>query len=184
MRRFGIPLFALVFAALAVAWSAALSAETAAGVRLRAVSSTMDGARAAVLLEASEPVAYATTRPDPLTLLVELRDVTSAGFANGFTAAPQSPIQSVQVVESQDAEGVAVTRVRVGFAHSVTSKVRSQRNLIFIEADASPRREAAAAEAEDVSPEARPAAPAPGESARPAPRCRARETRPARRAAR
>jgi len=158
MRRFGIPLFALVFAALAVAWSAALSAETAAGVRLRAVSSTMDGARAAVLLEASEPVAYATTRPDPLTLLVELRDVTSAGFANGFTAAPQSPIQSVQVVESQDAEGVPVTRVRVGFAHSVASKVRSQRNLIFIEADASPRREAAAAE--DVSPEARPAAPA------------------------
>ena len=158
MRRLGIPLFALVFAALAAAWSAAVSAETtAAGVRLRAVSSTADGDRAAVLLEASEPVAYATTRPDPTTLVVELRDVTSAGFANGFTAAPESPIQSVQVDEARGSDGVAVTRVRVGFAHRLTPKVRSQRNLIFIEADGATRPEA---EAERVSPQMQAASPA------------------------
>jgi len=161
MRRLGLPLFAFVLAAATIIWSAAVSAETtAAGVRLRAVSSTVDGARAAVLLEASEPVAYATTRPDPASLLVELRGVASAGFANGFRAASGSPIQSVQVDETRGADGVLVTRVRVGFTRQLTPNVRSQRNLIFIEAETSARRDAAPA-AGEVSPETRPADPVP-----------------------
>ena len=31
--------------------------------------------------EATEPVAYVATRPDPLTVLVDLRNVTTAGVA-------------------------------------------------------------------------------------------------------
>ena len=40
------------------------------------VSAQATGKTAAVLIEATEPVAYAVSRPDPLTVLVDLRDVT------------------------------------------------------------------------------------------------------------
>ena len=39
-------------------------------------------AASAVLIEASEPVAYTVSRPDPLTVLVDLRNVTVADAAN------------------------------------------------------------------------------------------------------
>ena len=42
---------------------------------LRSISSRLDGALSTVLIEASEPVAYLTSQPDPLTVLVDLRNV-------------------------------------------------------------------------------------------------------------
>src|SRR4051812_40627543 len=44
-------------------------------------------------IEASEPVAYTVTRPDPLTVLLELRNVTIANAAN--TVAHRDPIAAV-----------------------------------------------------------------------------------------
>jgi type IV pilus assembly protein PilQ len=150
MRRFGIPLFVLVLSALAVARESVLSADApVAGIQLRAISSTLDGSRASVLVEASEPVAYVALRPDPKTLVLELRDATSAGFANGFRARPDSPIENVEVEDGRAPDGSPLARVRVAFSSRLTPRVRSQRNLIFIEADGSvaePREPAAASD--------------------------------------
>ena len=137
MRRYGIPLFAMVLAALSLARGGVLSAEsTPVGARLTAISSTAEGSRAAVLIEASEPVAYLTSQPDPATLVVDLRNVQSAGFANGFTARPGSPVRAVSVEDASDDGGERVARVRLTLAGPLTPRVRSQRNLIFVEVDA------------------------------------------------
>ena len=46
---------------------------------LKSISSRLDGAVSTVLIEASEPVAYLTSQPDPLTVLVDLRNVNAGG---------------------------------------------------------------------------------------------------------
>jgi hypothetical protein len=48
---------------------------------LKSISSRLDGALSTVLIEASEPVAYLTSQPDPLTVLVDLRNVSAATIA-------------------------------------------------------------------------------------------------------
>ena len=150
MRRYGIPLIAMVLAALSLARGGVLSAEgTAVGARLTAISSTAEGRKAAVLIEASEPVAYLASQPDASTLLLELRNVQSAGFANGFTARPGSPVRAVSVEDASGAGGERVARVRVALAGPLTPRVRSQRNLIFVEVDSA----ASAAAAVDAAPE-------------------------------
>jgi type IV pilus secretin PilQ/predicted competence protein len=138
MRRNGLLLFVIACAALlATGRVGTLSAAggSAVGPRLTAISSTSGTARAALLIEASEPVAYATVRPDPLTVVVDLRGATSAGFANGFSADPRSPISRVAVEDARDAEGRALARVRVSLREAIAHRVRSQRNLIFVELD-------------------------------------------------
>ena len=45
---------------------------------LRSISSRLDGAVSTVLIEASEPVAYLTSQPDPLTVLVEVERAPGA----------------------------------------------------------------------------------------------------------
>jgi type IV pilus assembly protein PilQ len=136
MRRYGIPLIAMVLAALALMRGGVLSAEGTSGrARLTAISSTAEGRRAAVLIEASEPVAYQTSQPDPSTLVVDLRNVHSAGFANGFAARAGSPVRAVSVEEATGTSGEPLARVRVALAGPLTPRVRSQRNLIFVEVD-------------------------------------------------
>src|SRR5687768_18617998 len=49
---------------------------------LRSISSRLDGALSTVLIEASEPVAYLTSQPDPLTVLVDLRNVAAGSMAS------------------------------------------------------------------------------------------------------
>jgi type IV pilus assembly protein PilQ len=136
MRRYGIPLIAMVLAALGLARGGVLSAEGSSGsARLTAISSTAEGRRAAVLIEASEPVAYLTSQPDPSTFVVDLRNVHSTGFANGFTARAGSPVRAVSVEDARGAAGEPLARVRVALAGPLTPRVRSQRNLIFVEID-------------------------------------------------
>jgi len=65
------PLAAVLALALSASRPFAMGgAETPA---LRSISSRLDGAISTVLIEASEPVAYLTSQPDPLTLFVDLR---------------------------------------------------------------------------------------------------------------
>src|SRR5687768_17722788 len=49
---------------------------------LKSISSRLDGAVSTVLIEASEPVAYLTSQPDPLTVLVDLRNVAAGSMAS------------------------------------------------------------------------------------------------------
>ncbi len=130
MRRYGIALTLTALAAFVAAGDGRLAAAT--GARLTAITAT-GGAAPAVLIEASEPVAYRTTRPDPFTVLVDLRNVATAGYANGFTARPESPVKAVAVETATDDDGQRVARVRVSLSEPISHRVRSQRNLIFVE---------------------------------------------------
>jgi type IV pilus secretin PilQ/predicted competence protein len=131
MHRYGI---VLVTAALAAIGAGDSRLAAATGPRLTAITSTA-GVRPAVLIESSEPVAYAAERPDPFTVVVDLRNVSPAGYANGFIADPASPVRGVAVEPARADDGTPVARVKVSLAEPVGHKVRSQRNLIVIELD-------------------------------------------------
>jgi type IV pilus assembly protein PilQ len=146
MRRYGIPLIAMGLAALGLARGGVLAAEgTAVGARLTAISSTAEGPRAAVLIEASEPVAYVASQPDASTFVLDLRNVQAAGYANGFTAKRGSPVRAVAVEDAVGAGGERVARVRLALAGPLTPRVRSQRNLIVVEVDSTAATESVAA---------------------------------------
>jgi type IV pilus assembly protein PilQ len=125
-------LFVIAVLAARAGGEGRLSAAT--GPRLTAITATA-GARPAVLIEASEPVAYIAARPDPFTVLVDLRNVATTGYANGFSAEPGSPVRAVDVETARGEDGLPVARVRVSLAEPVSHNVRSQRNVIFVELD-------------------------------------------------
>ena len=131
MHRYGI---VLVTAALAAIGAGDSRLAAATGPRLTAISSTA-GVRPAVLIESSEPVAYAAERPDPFTVVVDLRNVSPAGYSNGFVADPSSPVRGVAVEPARADDGTPVARIRVSLAEPVSHKVRSQRNMIVVELD-------------------------------------------------
>jgi hypothetical protein len=131
MHRYGI---VLVTAALAAIGTGDSRLAAATGPRLTAITSTA-GVRPAVLIESSEPVAYAAERPDPFTVVVDLRNVSPAGYANGFVADPASPVRGIAVEAARADDGTPVARVKVSLAEPVSHKVHSQRNLIVIELD-------------------------------------------------
>jgi type IV pilus assembly protein PilQ len=126
----------LVIAVLAVRAGGEGRLSAATGPRLTAITATA-GVRPAVLIEASEPVAYIAARPDPFTVIVDLRNVATTGYANGFSADPGSPVRAVNVETARGDDGLPVARVRVSLTEPVSHNVRSQRNVIFVELDRS-----------------------------------------------
>jgi len=173
----GIPRLVLVapmVAALAVTLTAGAPAHMAGTETpaLRSISSRLDGALSTVLIEASEPVAYLTSQPDPLTVLVDLRNVTMGSLVSDSVANLLEPIGSVRVETANAPDGAPVARVRVGLARAAKHRVRSARNTILVEVDRSStgNTKSAAAAAMTIAPKApsitptqapaRPAAPA------------------------
>ncbi len=115
--------------AIVAALAAASSLTFAAGsgpVRLVGVSSQGN----AVLIESAEPVAYVVKRPDALTVLVELHNVSVANAANSLER--RDPIAAISV-EQASAEGQAIGRVRVTLARPLEYTAHSARNTIRIE---------------------------------------------------
>ncbi len=113
-------------AALAVAGGILLSAASAP-VRLLGVSANGN----AVLIEATEPVPYSVSRPDPLTVLVDLRNVTVTGADNRVERS--GAIAGVTLEQATGADGRSIGRVRVSLARPVEYTVRSARNTIRLE---------------------------------------------------
>ena len=72
-----------VAAALAATLGAAGAAPPQA--RLNAISALTEGRTVTVVIEASEPVPYVTAQPDPLTVVIDLRNVSAAGFRSAIT---------------------------------------------------------------------------------------------------
>jgi len=141
----GIPRLVLVapmVAALAVTLTAGAPADTAGTETpaLRSISSRLDGALSTVLIEASEPVAYLTSQPDPLTVLVDLRNVTLGSVARESISDLLEPIGSVRIESAHAPDGAPVARVRVGLAREAKHRVRSARNTILVEVDRSSAR--------------------------------------------
>ena len=115
------------FAAAALTASGLMLASGAAPVRLVAVSAEHD----AVVIEATEPVAYTVTRPDKLMLVVELRDVSVAEAAS--RVAPKGLVSGVRLEQATAADGRAAARVRVALAQAAEYTVKSARNTIRLE---------------------------------------------------
>ena len=127
----------LLCVAMALAAKASLTA-SGAGIEtatLRKIASRVDDRAGVIAIEASAPVAYVAAQPDPLTFVVELRDVLAGGFADGFTRDPRHPFSAVRVESAVAADGVAIARVSMALTEPLRPRVRSSRNVIYVEAD-------------------------------------------------
>jgi type IV pilus assembly protein PilQ len=111
----------------------------AAGARtdalLKRIASRLDGRTGVLAIEASTPVPYVASQPDARTFVIELRDVVTAGFEDGFTADPRHPIAAVKVENTQSFDGSSVARVHLTLNQPLRPRVRSARNVIYVEAD-------------------------------------------------
>jgi len=105
---------------------------------LRSISSRLDGRVSTVLIEASEPVAYLTSQPDPLTVLVDLRNVQAGSLAGLPMAAMLAPVAAVALESASAPDGSPVARVRVTLERAAKYRVRSARNTILVEVDRAP----------------------------------------------
>jgi type IV pilus assembly protein PilQ len=106
-----------------------------APVRLLGVSARATGPTAALLIEATEPVAYAISRPDPLTLFVDLRNVNVADASN--QVAHSGPIAGVTLEQQTAIDGKSLARVHVALKSPATYRVRSSRNTIRLDLEPS-----------------------------------------------
>jgi len=121
---------------------------------LRKIASRVDGRSGVISIEASDPVSYVASQPSPRLFVVELRDVVTAGFADDFKADPRHPFSAVDVETSYASDGARVARVLMTLAQPMRPRVRSARNVIFVEAD---RVEASAIDAQPAADAAGPA---------------------------
>jgi type IV pilus assembly protein PilQ len=128
---------------------------------LKRIASRVDGRIGVIAIEASTPVPYVASQPDPKTFVVELRDVVALGFHNEFAADPRHPIAAVQVENAAANDGTIVARVRMTLDAPMRPRVRSTRNVIYVEAEraaSAPVVPAAAPAAAPVAPAVMPAA--------------------------
>ena len=102
---------------------------SAAGTSVRLVGVTRQGDT--VLIEATEPVAYSVSRPDPLSLVVDMRNVTVADARADVEH--QGAIVGVRLEQTSSVDGRALARVHVTLAKPAEYIVRSARNTIRVE---------------------------------------------------
>ncbi|NOT24922.1 MAG: type IV pilus secretin PilQ [Acidobacteria bacterium] len=102
---------------------------------LKKIASRIEGRSGVISIEASDPVAYVASQPNPRQFVVELRDVVAIGFADNFKTDPRHPFTAVDVETSYAADGARVARVRMSLDQPLRPRVRSSRNVIFVEAE-------------------------------------------------
>jgi hypothetical protein len=139
MRR-GIYRYLVLLVVSAAITTGARASLEAGGARvdtatLTNIVSRVDGRAGVISIEASDPVAYIASQPDPRLFIIELRDVDSLGFADHFTPDSRHPFVAVDVEAGQAADGARVARVRIQLAQPMRPRVRSARNIIYVEAD-------------------------------------------------
>ncbi len=129
------PLVAALAVTLTASGAVSRSEAAADTPALRSISSRLDGRVSTVLIEASEPVAYLTSQPDPLTVLVDLRNVQAGSLAGLPMAAMLAPVAHVTLEGASAPDGSPVARVRVTLERAAKYRVRSARNTILVEVD-------------------------------------------------
>jgi len=132
----------IVAVTLAGGLAAASSGESSKGttaaapvVRLKTITSRATNAGTSLVIEASDPVPYVATRPDPLTVYIDFRNVSVDGLAS-FAANAKGPITGV-AVEPGDQKNGGAPRVRIDLSQPVAHRVRSDRNTVVIDFDKS-----------------------------------------------
>jgi type IV pilus assembly protein PilQ len=122
--------------AMAISGGLGLAAAPAGSIRLVGVSAQATGKTAAILIESTEPVAYAVSRPDRLTVLVDLRNVSVADAADQLTN--KGPVTGIRLEQATAADGTSLARVRVALSSPSAYKVRSSRNVIRLDLEPEP----------------------------------------------
>ena len=130
----GLALFVSVTLAGALADASGPAPSPAASSRFTAISSRTNGKGATLTIETSAPAPYVTTRPDPLTVLVDFRNVTADIDAATMAASAKLPIVSVSV-EPADSAGSPASRVRISLSQPVGYRIRSERNTVVLDFD-------------------------------------------------
>jgi type IV pilus assembly protein PilQ len=101
-------------------------------VHLRSITSRLHAKGASLIIEATEPAPYVTSRPDPLTVVLDFRGVDGEGLASSLSAAAGGPIARVGV-EATDLMGARSSRVRIALTQPVAHNVRSERNTVIVD---------------------------------------------------
>ena len=125
----------LLGALLALAVIVPLRASSTDLAVLKRITSRVDDQAGVLSIEASDPVPYVASQPDPRTFVVEMRDVSAVGFSDNFKVDPRVPITGVHVDNARAFDGASIARVSVALAQPVRPRVRSSRNIIYIETD-------------------------------------------------
>jgi len=123
---------------LCVAMTIGARAPQAAGAEvatLRKIASRVDGRAGVIAIEASDPVPYVASQPEPLQFVIELRDIVATGFADNFKPDPRHPFSALQVETATADDGASVARVTMTLLQPLRPRVRSSRNIIYVEAD-------------------------------------------------
>jgi hypothetical protein len=102
---------------------------------LKKVTSRLDTKTGLLTIEASDPVPYVASQIDARTTVVELRDVVASGTTGNVKVDQRHPIDAVTVENGIGPDGTAVARVRITFHQPSRPRIRSSRNVIFVEAD-------------------------------------------------
>ena len=128
-----------VFLSVALALSAlaplaASGTDTGLAV-LRKISSRVQDHAGVIAIEASEPVPYVASQPDAKTFVVELRNVLAMNVTDAFKVDPRVPVAGVRVENTHAFDGSSVARVQMTLSEAVRPRVRSSKNMIFVEAD-------------------------------------------------
>jgi type IV pilus assembly protein PilQ len=139
----------------------------AARARVNAISAQAGPQGTSVRIEASEPVGYVTARPDPMTVLVELRHATAAGAVNRLAAAPVGSVAAATVEDALASDGTPVVRVQLLLAGPIPHRVRADRNVIQVDLGQAPPAKAPAPSAPPAGDAARTPAAAPPAAAAP-----------------
>ncbi|HET7220224.1 MAG TPA: type IV pilus secretin PilQ [Vicinamibacterales bacterium] len=126
-----------VMTAVAVVAAAGIMLDAAAPVRLVAVTAQGD----AVLIESTEPAAYSVSRPDSLTVVIDMRNVSVSEAKSDVPR--QGAIAGVRLEQATTTDGRSLGRVLVALTRPSEHVVRSSRNTIRLElvprAGAAPR---------------------------------------------
>ena len=109
---------------------ATLAGSTPAALEpVRLLSVTAQGP--AVVIEATDPVAYTVSRPDAVTLVVDLRNAVIADAISRVE--PRGPVAALRLEQTKAADGLGVARVRIALSRAVEYRVKSSRNSIRVE---------------------------------------------------
>ena len=133
-RGVALSLVVMLATSASVGSRAAGTTATTTGAKLTTISSRADARSATLVIEATQPVPYVATRPDPLTVFVDFRNVDAGAVASAARARTDGPIAGV-TVEAAESMGAPVSRVRIALAQPVVHHVRAERNRVLIDFD-------------------------------------------------
>ena len=111
--------------------------------RLTTITSRPHSGGASLVIEATEPVPYLTAQPDPLTVVVDFRNVSAEGLATSVAAGAPGPIAGVEV-EAAEAMGTRMSRVRISLVEPVAHQIHSDRNRVVVNFERGPGKAAPA----------------------------------------